>query len=215
MLQLYTYFRSSATYRVRIALALKGVPYTSIPVHLRKDGGMQHSSVFAALNPAQLVPVLVDGDALLTQSLAIIEYLEETHPQPALLPSDALGRARVRSIAQAIACDAHPLCNLRVLQYLQNNLGVTDAQKDAWYAHWMALGLEALEKDLAHHASTGIYCHGNTPTLADCCLVPHYTNAQRFYIPLDHYPTLTRIVHSCQQLEVFQQAAPHRQADAE
>jgi len=214
MLRLHTYFRSSAAYRVRIALALKGLPYTSVPVHLVQDGGVQHSPAFDTLNPAHLVPVLQDGTTTLTQSLAIMEYLEETHPQPALLPADAAGRARVRGIALAIACDIHPLDNLRVLQYLQGPLGLDAHQKDNWYAHWIALGFAALERTLANSADTGIYCHGNTPTLADCCLVPQMANAQRVNLSLDAYPTIQRIGDACNALTAFQQAAPAVQPDA-
>lgn len=216
MLTLYTYFRSSAAYRVRIALALKGLDYTSAPVHLLQDGGQQFAPAYRALNPQQLVPSLLTQDGhVLTQSLAIMEYLEEAHPHtPPLLPGDALGRARVRALAQLVACEVHPVNNLRVLRYLTQELGVSEAQKTAWYQHWVALGLQAFEAHLAHSSSTGQFCHGDTPTLADCCLVPQVFNAQRFGCALQDYPTVLRIVQACQALPAFVQAAPAQQADA-
>lgn len=214
MLALHTYFRSSAAYRVRIALELKGLTYRSVPVHLIRGGGEQHSAEFAAINPAELVPVLVDGALTLTQSLAIIEYLEDTRPATPLLPADAAGRARVRAIAQTIACEIHPLNNLRVLQRLEGTLGADAQAKNAWYAHWVTLGFNAVESMLRETAFTGRYCHGDTPTLADCCLVPQIYNAERFGIALDAYPNLHRIGQACLQLEAFQRAAPQAQADA-
>lgn len=216
MLKLYSYFRSSAAYRVRIALALKGLPYETVPVHLLAGGGQQHGAAYRATNPQALIPALQDGEGgpVLTQSLAIIEYLDEAHPGAPLLPADALGRARVRALAQAVACDLHPLNNLRVLRYLKHELGVSDAQKDAWYAHWVALGLSAVEEMLARSPDTGRFCHGDAPGLADCCLVPQVFNAQRFNCPMDGYPTIARIVAECEALPAFQQAAPDRQPDA-
>lgn len=216
MPKLYTYFRSSAAYRVRIALALKGVAHEAIRVHLARNGGEQHSPAYRDKNPQGLVPVFeLDEGTVLTQSLAIIEYLDETQPGPALLPADAVGRARVRAIAQGIACDIHPINNLRVLQYLGGQLGATQEQKDAWYHHWIATGLQGLEAMLAGHPDTDRFCHGDTPTLADCCLVPQLFNARRFNCPLDAYPTLLRIDAACAELPAFQQAAPGAQADAE
>ena len=222
MLTLYTYFRSSAAYRVRIALGLKGLPYDSHAVHLVKDGGQQHTSAYRALNPQALVPSLqtatapTDGSATLTQSLAIMEYLEEAYPQaPALLPADLVGRARVRALAQVVACEIHPLNNLRVLRYLTQEMGLSSQQKDAWYAHWIALGLGALEEMLATSSATGQFCHGDSPTLADCCLVPQVFNARRFGCPTQGYPTIERIVATCEQLPAFAQAAPGQQPDAE
>ncbi len=215
-MQLYSYFRSSAAYRVRIALALKGLTYETVPVHLLKGGGEQHGQAYRAANPQALVPALRlgEGGPVLTQSLAIMEYLDEAHGGPALLPADPLGRARVRALAQAVACDLHPLNNLRVLRYLKHELGVGDEQKDAWYAHWVALGLDAVEQMLAGSAETGQFCHGDTPGLADCCLVPQLYNARRFNCPLDGYPTVQRIVAACEALPAFQQAAPEQQPDA-
>ena len=216
MSTLYTYYRSSAAYRVRIALNLKGMPYTAVPVHLVKDGGQHRSAAYRARNPQALVPAfeLEDG-TVLTQSLAIMEYLDEVQPEPALLPADAIGRARVRALAQAIACDLHPVNNLRVLQYLSQQLGISAEQKDAWYRHWVATGLQGLEALLADHPSTGRFCHGDTPTLADCCLVPQLYNARRFQCPLDAYPTIRRIAAACETLPAFQQAAPEVQPDAD
>jgi len=215
--RLYSYFRSSAAYRVRIALALKGLAYETVPVHLLKDGGQHNASSYRSANPQRLVPALqpAEGGPVLAQSLAIMEYLDEAHPQPALLPADALGRARVRAIAQMVACEIHPLNNLRVLKYLTQELGVSGAQKDAWYAHWVALGLQAVEDTLAHSGDTGHFCHGDRPGLADCCLVPQVFNARRFNCALDAYPTITRIAAACGQLPAFQQAAPSAQPDAE
>lgn len=215
MLQLYTYFRSSAAYRVRIALNLKGLAYQSIPVHLLKNGGEQLHEGYRAINPAALVPALKDGDIVLTQSLAILEYLEETHPQPALLPRDAAGRARVRALALAVACDVHPLNNLRVLKYLSKTLHVSDDAKTQWYRHWSQQGLEVMEKHLAHESETGDFCHGNMPTLADCCLIPQVFNAQRFEVDLTPYPTVQRIAAHCAQLPPFIAAHPAQQPDAE
>ena len=214
MLKLYTYFRSSAAFRVRIALNLKGLPFESIPVHLLQGGGAQHTPAYAALNPTQLVPTLVDGELILGQSLAIIEYLEETCPAPALLPLDALGRARVRALAQTIACEIHPLNNLRVLQYLEWELQIDAAAKAKWYRHWVTLGFTALEALLASSADTGAFCHGDTPTLADCCLIPQIANARRFDTPLDAFPQIRRIEVACMALSAFERAAPQAQADA-
>jgi maleylacetoacetate isomerase len=214
-MRLYDYFRSSAAYRVRIALNVKGVkPEERTFVHLRM--GNQRAQDYLGLNPQGLVPALaVDDGHVLTQSLAIIEYLEETHPEPPLLPRDAVGRARVRSIALAIACEIHPLNNLRVLNYLIGTLGATREQKDGWYRYWIDVGFEALEKSLARDAATGRFCHGEEPTLADVCLVPQIANARRFDIDMSPYPTLTRIEGACLALPAFADAAPARQPDAE
>jgi maleylacetoacetate isomerase len=213
-MKLYDYFRSSAAYRVRIALNLKSLAPERVFVHLRR--GAQRDESYLALNPQGLVPMLVtdDGDVL-TQSLAILEWLDETHPQPLLLPADPAERARVRGIALAIACDIHPLNNLRVLNYLTGTLGVTDAQRDGWYRYWVDVGLEALETRLAREEATGRYCHGDAPTIADICLVPQLANARRFAIDLAPYPTLTRIEAACLALPAFADAAPLMQPDAE
>ena len=213
-MQLYDYFRSSAAYRVRIALNLKGLAPERSFVHLRK--GNQRAEEYLALNPQGLVPALaLDDGGVLRQSLAIIEYLEETHPQPPLLPRDAVERARVRAIALAIACDIHPLNNLRVLEYLLHTLGVSPQQKDGWYKYWIDVGFEALETQLARERETGRFCHGDAPTLADVCLVPQLANARRMSVDLSPYPTLTRIEAECLALAPFAAAAPERQPDAE
>ena len=212
-MKLYGYFRSSAAYRVRIALGLKGLPYEYAAVHLRKDE--QSAQAYRALNPAQLVPALVDERGAFTQSLAIMEYLEERYPEPPLLPLAPEARARVRAIALGIACDIHPLDNLRVLRYLVRAVGTSEAVKDAWYRHWIDTGLAALETQLSGERATGEFCHGDAPTLADCCLVPQLANARRAGIPLEAYPTLVRIEARCNALPAFVEAAPERQPDAE
>ncbi|MGC1546942.1 MAG: maleylacetoacetate isomerase [Rhodanobacter sp.] len=213
-LVLYGYWRSSAAYRVRIALNLKGLSYESRPVHLVRDGGEQHAPGYAGMNPQELVPSLLDGDRVLTQSLAIMEYLDETHPQPALLPTDALARARVRALAQVVACDIHPLGNLRVLQRLGAQFDAEETQRTAWSRHWITTGFNALEAMLSGSAETGRYCHGDTPGLADACLIPQCYNALRWGIPLEDYPTIQRIHAACGELEAFQHAAPEVQPDA-
>jgi maleylacetoacetate isomerase len=213
-MNLYDYFRSSAAYRVRIALNLKGQAPERRFVHLRS--GAQRADDYLALNPQGLVPSLVtDAGDVLTQSLAIIEWLDESYPQPPLLPAGAADRARVRALALAIACDIHPLNNLRVLNYLTSTLGATDAQKDGWYRYWCDVGFEALETQLAREAATGIFCHGAAPTLADICLVPQLANARRVHLDLAPYPTLLRIEAACSALPAFANAAPGKQPDAE
>ncbi len=213
-LTLYSYWRSSAAYRVRIGLNLKGLAYTLAPVHLLREGGQQHAPDYAALNPQQLVPALRDGERVLTQSLAILEYLEETRPQAPLLPADAAGRARVRALAQLVACDIHPLNNLRVLQFFDRQWNVPQPERDDWVLHWMREGFTAMEAMLAASADTGDYCHGNTPGLADCCLLPQLYNARRFKLDLDAFPTLRRIEAACLQLPAFDAARPENQPDA-
>ncbi len=213
-MRLYTYWRSSSAYRVRIALNLKGLDWTPVPVHLVRGGGEQHAADFRAVNPQGLVPVLEDGGLPITESLAIIEYLEETRPEPALLPADAAGRARVRALALSIACGIQPVNNLRVLQYLDEPLGLDAERRDAWYRHWVEEGFRALETQLASEAGTGRFCHGDTPGLADCCLVPQVYNARRYGCDLEAFPTLLRIDAACAELEAFQAAAPERQPDA-
>jgi len=212
MLTLHSYFRSSVSYRVRIALELKGLAYRYAPVHLVRNGGEQHSAAFAALNPAELVHVLVDDDFTLTQSLPIIEYLDELHPRRPLLPSDVRGRARVRSIAQTIACEIHPLNNLRVLQRLEAYFGVSADAKNACYTHWVTTGFTVVECLLAEAPST--FCHGETPTLADCCLIPQIYNAERFDVPMEKFPHIRRIGETCMAQVPFQRAAPDAQPDA-
>jgi len=212
-MELYSYFRSSASFRVRIALALKGLPHDYKPVHLVRNE--QADGAYAALTPHRLVPALVDGGEVLSQSLAILEYLDESYPQPPLLPADALGRARVRALALDIACEIHPLNNLRVLRYLVKELGASEDAKNAWYRHWVETGLEAVERRLLADGATGLYCHGDTPGLADCVLVPQIFNAQRFDCRLDHVPTVMRVFDACMALPAFQAAQPSACPDAE
>jgi maleylacetoacetate isomerase len=213
-MKLYDYFRSSAAFRVRIALNLKGITAERSFVHLRN--GVQRGAEYLECNPHGLVPALeLDDGSVLTQSLAIIEYLDETHPQPPLLPTQPADRARVRAIALAIVSDIHPIDNLRVLQYLQKTLGAADAARDAWYAHWIEVGLAALEKQLARDPRTGRFCHGDSPTLADCCVVPQMANARRIALDVAAFPTLLRIESACLPLAAFADAAPARQPDAE
>ena len=213
-LQLYSYWRSSAAYRVRIGLNLKGLHYDIIPVHLVREGGQQHSPQFREINPQQLIPVLQHGHRQLKQSLAILEYLDEIWPQPALLPSTARERQRVRALALLVACDIHPLNNLRVLQYFEQEWNVPQPERDEWVKHWIADGLAAAEAMLADHPSTGTYCEGNVPGLADCCLIPQIYNARRFGVDMAPYPTLQRVEAACLALPAFDAARPERQPDA-
>ena len=208
---LYGHALSSASYRVRIALALKGVQVTSILLDLR--AGEQRLEEFLKINCQGFVPALVmDDGAVLTQSAAIIEYLDETHPDPPLLPKAPLARARVRALAQAITCDVHPLNNLRVLQYLENQLRQTQAERETWYRHWVRLGFDAIERWLVRDGATGRFCHGDAPTVADVCLVPQVFNARRFALDLQRYPRIVGIDAACRDLPAFQGAAPERQA---
>jgi maleylacetoacetate isomerase len=211
-LKLYTYYRSSAAYRVRIALNLKGLPYEMVPVHLTKDGGYQRKPEFVALNPQMRVPALAlsSGDVL-TQSLAIIEYLNDIHPEPPLLPPDALARAHVRAIAQAVACDIHPLNNLVVLQYLKRTLKHEQAEIDAWYHHWVIEGFKAIEPMIAPSP----YACGSQVSLADVCLVPQVFNARRLKVPLDPFPKIVAVETACLKLPAFDKARPENQPDAE
>jgi maleylacetoacetate isomerase len=217
-MKLYSYFRSSASYRVRIALNLKGLSYDTVPVHLLKNGGEQLTEDYRKLNPDGLVPALIDeaaGDDPITQSLAIIEYLDEAYPASALLPAAPADRAFVRSLALSIACEIHPLNNLRVLRYLAHQLKVSEDQKNAWYRHWVVQGLRALESTLANDSRVGNFCFGDTPGLADCFLVPQVFNAQRFNCDLSDMPTIVRINDACLALDAFVKAAPAQQPDAE
>jgi len=212
-MELYTYFRSSAAFRVRIALNLKGLAYAAHTVHLRK--GEQRAAAYLAVNPQGLLPTLVVDGQRLTQSLAILEYLEERYPRPALLPADAPGRAQVRAVADLVACEIHPLNNLRTLEYLRTHLGQDEAGIAAWYRHWIADGLEKLEAALTQHGDTGRYCHRDSPSIADCCLVPQIFNARRFDSDLSPYPKTMRVYESCMTLAAFQNAQPSAQPDAE
>lgn len=213
-IRLYSYWRSSAAYRVRIALNLKGMAYETVPVHLVRGGGEQHKAPFSDLNPQELVPVMLHGSRILRQSMAIMEYLDETWPTPPLMPATARDRQRVRAIAQMIACDVHPLNNLRVLQYFENTWNVPQPEREAWVRHWIEVGFEALEDTLADNPSTGTYCDGEVPTMADCCLVPQVYNAERFGVELSRYPTIRRINEACLALEAFEAARPENQPDA-
>lgn len=212
-MKLYSYFRSSAAFRVRIALNLKDLPYEAAFVHLAK--GAHRAADYSAINPQALLPTLDDDGKLLTQSLAIIEYLDETRPAAPLLPRDAPGRARVRSLAMLVACEIHPLNNLRVLQHLKRALGQNDEQVNAWYRHWIADGLAKFEADLARSHGTGKFCHGDAPTMADCCLVPQIFNAQRYQCDTASYPVTMRVFAHCMQLDAFDRAQPSKQPDAE
>ncbi|HUD27124.1 MAG TPA: maleylacetoacetate isomerase [Burkholderiaceae bacterium] len=214
-MKLYSYYRSSAAFRVRIALNLKGVPYEIIPVHLLRRGGEQFGEAYARTNPLSLIPSLDDGGQVLTQSLAIIEYLDERYPQPPLLPADPVSRAYVRSIALSIACDIHPLNNLRVLRYLKHEVGLSDEAKDAWYRHWIELGLGQLDRIVATGGRSGRYALGDQVTIADLTIVPQIFNAQRFGCDPAKAPTLNAIADRCIQLDAFARAQPSAQPDAE
>jgi maleylpyruvate isomerase len=214
-MKLYTFFRSSASYRVRIALNLKGLAYESIPIHLRRGGGEQFSETYKAVHPQALVPALEDQGRILTQSLAIMEYLEERCPKPPLLPADAADRALVRSMALIVACEIHPIQNLRVLVYLKNDLQQSDEDLNRWARHWIDLGLSALQQLVSAGPKPGKFCFGDTPTLADICLVPQLANARRFGCDLSVYPKLLQIETACNALSAFADAAPEKQPDAE
>src|SRR5262245_25241501 len=214
-MKLYSFFRSSASYRVRIALNLKGLTYEQIPIHLRRAGGEQFAASYKAINPQGLVPTLDDGGQILTQSLAIIEYLEERYPKPPLLPTDSVDRARVRSMALIIACEIHPIQNLRVLVHLKSNLRQSEDDLNRWARHWIDLGLSALQQMTTSTPKRSKFCFGDTPTLADICLVPQLANAGRFGCDLSAYPTLLQIEEACNALPAFANATPEKQPDAE
>lgn len=215
-LVLYTYFRSTAAYRVRIALNLKGLSYSPHFIHLTRSGGQQHSRDYHRINPQELIPALIDDGCTVTQSLAILEYLEERYPTPSLLPKTASARARARSIAQMICCDIHPLNNLRVLNYLRNKMAQDDEACQQWYQHWIHEGLTALEQILSGDSGhQGHCCVGDTPTIADLCLIPQLFNARRFNCDLQNYPTLIKIDEFCMSISAFQLAAPEHQPDHE
>lgn len=213
-LTLFGYWRSSAVYRVRIALNLKGLKYRTLPVHLIENGGEQHKPEFRALNPQELIPVLQDGQRVIRQSLAIIEYLEESFDGLRLLPVDPHERAHVRALALAVACDIHPLNNLRVMQYLDHELGVEQTKRDRWIQHWVVKGLSAIEALLRDDTIAGVFCHGNAPGLADAFLIPQIYNAHRFAVDMTAFPTLQRIYAHCLTLPAFERAKPENQPDA-
>jgi len=212
-MELYGYWRSSAAYRVRIALHLKGLAFQTTSVHLVKDGGQQHQQEYVQLNPSHLVPTLIDGDLVLNQSIAIIEYLNEKYPQVPLYPSNIDIKAKVRALALDVACEIHPVNNLRVQQYLVDELQITEPQKLAWVHHWMAIGFTAIEKQLI--STSGEYCFGDNITLADICLVPQVYNALRFKLPMHDYPLISEIVARCNKLDAFIKALPENQQDAQ
>jgi maleylacetoacetate isomerase len=213
-LVLYTYWRSSAAYRVRIALNLKGLPYEARPVHLLTDGGEHLKPAYCEISPQAQLPTLLDGDRTIRQSMAILEYLDETRPEVPLMPTDPLGRARVRELMQAVGTDIHPLGNLRVLRAIEAEFGADQAVKAAWSRRWITKGFDGIEALLAQ-GQAGQFSHGDTPTLADCCLVPQFYNAVRWGVDLAPYPTIRRVVEACQGLEAFQKAAPEAQPDAQ
>lgn len=213
---LYTYFRSTAAYRVRIALNLKGLDYQPHFIHLVHNGGAQHTEEYRETNPQGLIPTLIDNNNIVTQSLAIIEYLDECHPAPPLLPDTPASRALARALAQLICCDIHPLNNLRVINYLKEEMQLDEAARQRWYQHWIAEGLSAIEHLLTRNGGhRSRYCCSDTPTLADLCLIPQLYNARRFNCDTDDYPTLLKIDRHCMTLEAFQQAAPAAQPDYE
>ncbi|HEX7342583.1 MAG TPA: maleylacetoacetate isomerase [Rhodanobacteraceae bacterium] len=213
-LTLYSYWRSSAAYRVRIALNLKQLTYEIRPVHLVRDGGEQHAEAYRVLNPQELVPTLCHGGRVLHQSLAIIEYLEETWPDVPLMPSGARARAQVRELAQIVACDIHPLGNLRVLQYLDRECRMPQVERETWSRHWIELGFKSLEAALAANVTRGRFAQGDLPGLADVCLVPQVYNARRWGVDMDAYPTIAVVDAACAELDAFARAAPEAQPDA-
>lgn len=213
-LKLYSYWRSSAAYRVRIALQLKQLPHEIIPINLMRDGGDQHRPEFHQVNPQDRIPVLIHGQRIITQSISIMEYLEEYFPDNPIMPSTARERARVRSLAQIIACDIHPLNNLRVLQHLESGLSVPQEERDNWVRKWIGEGFDALEALLGENPSTGEFCEGDNASIADCCLIPQVYNAKRFGVDMSRYPTIMRINDACLETEEFDHARPEKQPDA-
>ncbi len=213
-IRLYSYWRSSAAYRVRIALNLKGLPYQLVPVNIAPGSSEQRGPAFAEINSQQMVPVMIDGGRVIRQSLAIIEYIEEMYDGPSLMPTTARERARARSLAMQIACDIHPLNNLRVLEYLEQEGGMPKIEREQWARHWITRGLESLEEQLLHNPSTGDFCEGDLPSIADCCLVPQLHNARRWSVDPALFPTMVRIERNCLALPAFETARPENQPDA-
>ena len=214
-MKLYTFFRSSASYRVRIALNLKRIPYEQAAIHLRRGGGEQLGAAYKSINPQALVPALEDKGRILTQSLAIIEYLDEQYPNPPLLPKAPADKALVRSMALVIACEVHPIQNLRVLNYVKANYNQSDEQVNRWAQHWIDLGLDALQQMIVAQSKRGKFCYGESPTLADICLIPQLGNARRYGCELAKFPAILEIEKNCNALEAFVNAAPEKQPDAE
>lgn len=214
-LRLYSYWRSSASYRVRIGLNLKGLPYETVPVHLVRDGGQQHTADYREINPQQLVPTLCHGQRRIWQSLAILEYLDEIWPDPPLLPATARDRQRARALALMVACDIHPLNNLRVLQYFDREWHVPQPERETWIRHWIEDGFRVIEGQLHGHPSSGEFCDGDRPGLADCCLIPQVYNARRYGIDMEAFPAISRIEAACLALPEFDAARPENQPDAQ
>lgn len=214
-MKLYTFFRSSASYRVRIALNLKGLTYDRVPIHLRRGGGEQLTAAYKSINPQALVPAFEDDGRILTQSLAIIEYIDEKFPKPPLFPVDLADKAFVRSLAMVIACEVHPIQNLRVLNHLKATYNQGDAQVNRWAQHWIELGLSAIEQKIVAQTQRGKFSFGDTPTLADICLIPQLGNARRFGCDLSKYPAILEIENTCMAVPAFADAAPEKQPDAE
>ncbi|SFW41048.1 maleylacetoacetate isomerase [Luteibacter sp. UNCMF366Tsu5.1] len=212
-LVVYTYWRSSAAYRVRIVLNLKGLDYEARPVHLVNEGGEHLKPAYRAVSPQAQLPTLLDGDRVVRQSMAIMEYLDETRPTPALMPADPAGRAKVRELMQAVGADIHPLGNLRVLKAIETEFGADQAAKEAWSRRWIKNGFDGIEQVMSDGTS-GRFSYGDTPTLADACLVPQFYNAVRWGVDLAPYPTIRRVVEACQALDAFRKAAPEAQPDA-
>lgn len=212
-MKLYGYWRSSAAYRVRIVMHLKGLPFESIAVHLVKDGGEQHKDTYTQLNPTHLVPTFVDDEVTLNQSIAIIDYIDEKYPDVAIYPADIANKAKVKALALDVACEIHPVNNLRVQQYLAKTLCVVDQDKLAWSHHWMNLGFAAIEKQL--QSSAGDFCFGDEVTMADICLVPQVYNANRFKLDMSAFPNIVRVVDNCNKLPAFIAALPENQPDAQ
>ncbi|HEX3896601.1 MAG TPA: maleylacetoacetate isomerase [Rudaea sp.] len=214
-IKLYSYWRSSAAYRVRIALNLKGLPYELIPVHLINNGGEHHSEAYQEINPQQKVPTLIDGERIIRQSMAIVEYIEETYDgEHRLMPVMARERARVRALAQIVACDIHPVNNLSVMQYLEHEFNTPQVERDRWTRHWITEGFKGLEKLLATNPSTGQFCEGDEPSLADICLIPQVYNAYRWSVDMDQFPLIRKISDECMKMEAFDRAKPENQPDA-
>lgn len=214
-MKLYTYYRSSAAFRARIALNYKGLPYEAVPRHLLKEGGQHRQPEYLRANPQGLIPALEDGGAVIGQSLAILEYLEEKHPEPPLLPRDPLARAQVRAMTLGIACDLHPLQNLRVTNYLSRELRQSEEEVTRWRVHWISLGLQSMQELVRRHSGDGLHCFGRSVTFADVCLAPQMVSSKRFGVPIEQYPDLMKVYEHLMKLPAFEKASPQNQPDAE